>query len=365
MRALIAVNLGFLALVACTPDRVVEPKMDPTGALAAINAAFDNGDYQLVDLGSGGQAFDVNDAGAVVGVMISPSGAQHAFFKAPGEPMLDLGTLPGGISSAATAINNRGQVVGRSDLPGGTYHAFLWSAADGMIDLGTLDDAYPSAAMDISERGEVVGIAYSATTACFIWSKQKGMRPLPTPDGKFCSVARAINDRGQIVGTIVQAPGMSSTSHGFFWSAEDGFTDLGTLPGANISYAMAINNRGEVVGISHSSFVGERPFLWTKATGMIDLGTPEGFSWSGAAGINDNGVIVGWAATVWNFLDARPFVWAGPGMSSELPGYLGAYGQPQNINGCGEVVGSGWSGPRASMSELHPVLWTRGCHESR
>src|ERR1700682_1286437 len=49
----------------------------------------------------------------------------------------DLGTLPGGTTSAATALNVNGQVVGSADTANGATHAFSWTALGGMVDLGT------------------------------------------------------------------------------------------------------------------------------------------------------------------------------------------------------------------------------------
>ena len=43
----------------------------------------------------------------------------------------DLGTLPGGTSSGATAINDHGSVVGSADASG-VEHAFLWTSSSGM-----------------------------------------------------------------------------------------------------------------------------------------------------------------------------------------------------------------------------------------
>ena len=42
-------------------------------------------------------------------------------------PVIDLGTLPGGVLSQAFGINSRGQVVGYRETASGETHAVLWS----------------------------------------------------------------------------------------------------------------------------------------------------------------------------------------------------------------------------------------------
>jgi probable HAF family extracellular repeat protein len=69
--------------------------------------------------------------------------------------MMDLGGLPGAISSAATAINDSGQVVGWS-LIGRVSYATEWS--DGaVINLGELPGSAGSEADGINEFGQAVG----------------------------------------------------------------------------------------------------------------------------------------------------------------------------------------------------------------
>ena len=71
---------------------------------------------------SGAAAID--DAGRVVGMSTSASGATHAFVWQKGV-MTDLGALGGG-QSRATAIDEDGVVVGTSRTGRGRDHAVVW-----------------------------------------------------------------------------------------------------------------------------------------------------------------------------------------------------------------------------------------------
>jgi probable HAF family extracellular repeat protein len=74
--------------------------------------------------------------------------------------MNDLGTLPGGYGSAASAINNVGEVVGRAD-DGNAEHAFIWDNVNGMRDLNNLIPAGSGwvlqEATGINNAGQIAG----------------------------------------------------------------------------------------------------------------------------------------------------------------------------------------------------------------
>jgi probable HAF family extracellular repeat protein len=264
---------------------------------------------EMTDVGDLGGAesvaFDINEAGQVVGLSYTASGQVHAFLWMLEAGMIDLGTL-GGAYSLAYAINDAGQVVGYSYTAGGSYgygsyHAFLWTPGAGMIDLVPLGG--DSGAGAINEAGQVAGGSGHA----FLWEDVNGngqsdpgeMIDLGTLGGPQ-SGSSAINDAGQVVGNSYTASG---ERHAFLWTLEAGMIDLGTLGGSN-SYAYAINDAGQVVGQSETASGSWHAFLWEDVNGngqsdpgeMVDLGTLGGLD-SGAHGINDAGQVAGYAQT--------------------------------------------------------------------
>ncbi|MBZ5665594.1 MAG: Ig-like domain repeat protein [Acidobacteriia bacterium] len=95
----------------------------------------------LQNLGSAGTlAYDINDAGTVVGKTRVASGNRHAFSWTPTGGIQDLGTL-GGSESSALGINSHGWIVGNSlaTVAGkGLLHGFLWTPTGGMQDFTVL-----------------------------------------------------------------------------------------------------------------------------------------------------------------------------------------------------------------------------------
>jgi probable HAF family extracellular repeat protein len=154
-------------------------------------------------LGWGGQAHDLNEAGAVVG-MFSSGGEIHAY-RYDGT-LHDLGTL-GGSYSEAFAVNDSGVAVGSSRLSTGETHAVLFGES-GAVDLGALDGLRSDAA-SINNLGQVVGLAYTSIGVRAFLYENGTMTDLndyiDPASGWTVTVAESINDSGQILATAQDA----------------------------------------------------------------------------------------------------------------------------------------------------------------
>lgn len=304
--------------------------------------------YEVHDLGtlpggSSSAATGINDANQVVGNATTSSDccAYHAFLYSDGQ-MRDLGTLEGGSYSTAGGINNAGQVVGRSTTSGeATMHAFLYSDGQ-MRDLGTLEGESYSAASGINDAGKVVGeLGTSGNVCCHAFLYSEGvLKDLGTLGGANSS-ATGINNADQVVGYSFTSG--DAEAHAFLWDTTNRMTDLGTLGGSS-STASDINNAGDVVGESLTSGDAERHAFLYRGGVMKDLGTLEGSSgWSVAFGINDAGDVVGSSDTS---RDADlPFIYS-DGVMRDLNSLIPADSgwkllRAQAINNNGYIVGQG------------------------
>ena len=183
-------------------------------ATAQLRAFRSNGAATL-DLGTlGGDTsigYGVNAAGQVVGQADTAAGIGHAFYHAGGatDTPVDLGALStdATAASAAYAINNARSIVGWTHTGSETTfnlerHAFFKADGGLMQDLGALGFG-DSVAYDINNQGQIVGAAGAAAVGFLYDTNTLQMVDLNTlvgnPQGWSITSARAINDSGWIV----------------------------------------------------------------------------------------------------------------------------------------------------------------------
>ncbi|HVG24367.1 MAG TPA: hypothetical protein VND45_09460 [Thermoanaerobaculia bacterium] len=315
------------------------------------------------------------------------------FVLSTGATIRDLGTLPGGGASSASAVNVHGKAVGWAFNAAGVQRAVLFNPPSSAIEIPTPFVSGGSAeAMDINDGGVVVGGMATPTVSrrAFIWSggsvitdigsgttqstafsinnakeiagqsNHAGWRAVKWPAGSWTFVtlgtfggaldsANAIAEFPRIAGTSRYAGG---PRHAAIWDAKK-VIDLGTLGGAN-SFAHGIIVRtwpddsftetyvvGESERGTSTSDVGA--FLWTGWT-MTNLGTLPGWYGSKAYSINKNLDVVGVAWDIFGGGTHHAVIWRG-GVIEDLNTWISdpewelqiAYG----INDAGQIVGYG------------------------
>ena len=344
-------------------------------SMAGSGLAFSQ-NYQVRDLGllTGQpqvQATGINDSGATVGLAgsLSTVGARGVFWAPGTVSPTDLGVLPNGQYSTATAINNAGVIVGNSSFsPNGFQFYVNGYRLNGgvMTALTSLPDRNTSV-HDINDAGIAVGGALSdffEPSKAAVW----GSDPTnPAFLGELIpaggSQAFALNNNGWIVGEAqIQDSAGSFFNHAFAWTPGTGMVDLGTfLTESTYSRAYDVNDLNQIVGYSENGQPGfRRAVLWDLTLGMIDLGTlnPGMAGTSEAHAVNASGQIVGFSgcgasqpcAVLWqggHIYDLNDLL---------LPFYAGwRLVAATDINAAGEIVGYGY--PPGSPN-LHGFILT-------
>ncbi len=219
------------------------------------------GDLAIPFSFSEARASDINDFGQIVGEL-EKGNLRHAALWQAGE-VIELGTLPGGNFSTASAINNSGQIVGLAGNSAiGPLRPFLWQ--DGVMTDLKLPLGPWGEANDINETGAIVGWMGSSLFEAHAFMLHEGQATdLGFMLGGLSGNAKAINNNGQIVGEgLVELKDGTQVATSFLW--DDGLmTDLGTLPNLAATRVQDINDAGQVVGISNNPIQNmSKPFLW-------------------------------------------------------------------------------------------------------
>jgi len=349
---LFGANHQFVQMVSATAassDAVAEKRFDCVLSLDPPHANFTG--HELGGMNEMHISFvSANDKLTAVGQIMRPlSGAPHALvYKIDGE-IIDLGVLPGGLTSQASDINSDGLVVGSATLGNGDRRAFFWSGG------GELECIEPiqwnnSHAAAVNSVGQVVGCIFKSPSMpgagekrAFIWSRERGMELIPGLESAY-SDARDLNDRGEVLGICDLGNGTQS----FVWSVRNGIEIL-TTPWGSVFHASAINNLGTVIGEADDQTGIRKGIVWDKKDGTRRLPILFGFS---PIDIDDYGNIAGHDHTrPWS----SAWVVTAAGELFELPA-----GRDHAVN-ARAIVGDTVFG-HASTSDWkhwHPIRWER------
>jgi probable HAF family extracellular repeat protein len=244
--------------------------------------------------------------------------------------MHDLGVLPDGVITQATAISGDGTVVAGVGADALNKHwLFYWSAEEGMVKIAKFSGMAGAHALSADGSVLVGTLRIDGYQRAFRWDAASGVVDLGTLGGTAGRAWGVSSDGNVIVGDSTNA---SSVRRAFRWTAEDGMHDLGGLTATGMSIAYAISGNGAViVGTSASTSSGNRAVLWENGS-ILDLGSLDGSAGSGALGVNADGTVVVGASGIYAFR------WTAAGGMVDLGNLGGDFSAAQGVSADGSVV---------------------------
>ncbi|MGK3209149.1 hypothetical protein [Amycolatopsis sp. MEPSY49] len=171
---------------------------------------------------------------------------------------IDLGTLPGGLTSSGLLVTNHGTVFGEAYDKAFDVHGARWDAAGRITDLRPLDGYSAVKATALSEAGVAVGDSTNHVTTgrATRWDAAGVPAELEQPTGfpgYAWSTPVAVNEAGVVAGTAYGAPGPDAAVR---WDT------LGKVTVLGLGRVRAMNDAGAV--ISESTY-------WDPAGNVVEL----------------------------------------------------------------------------------------------
>lgn len=207
----------------------------------------------MAELGSLGfdsaYGYGINSSGAIVGGgYLAGSNTYHAFLRKSDGTLVNLNDqLSGSIYSEAFDINDAGQVVGVAAISGVGNRGFIYDSVLETMTVLDTTNGYSSRAQGINGLGQAVGQDSSMYRAAAVRFDGLSSFDLGNPNN---GQAVAINDAGAIVGSF----GTGGGSHAFIYD-QTGFHDLNDLiwpmPGWEIYSATDINQSGQITAFGY------------------------------------------------------------------------------------------------------------------
>ena len=230
--------------------------------------------------GSSADAFGINSSGVIAG-FYGNSPVAGFFGTGSGSTAVPL---PAGYSGGTNAydINDAGQVVGT-----GIGQPFVYS--NGTSTVVPLPTGFSGGGgFAINSSGQVAGYGSnpSSNSQAFI-GDTSGSTAIPLPTGFTSTRGYAINDSGQIAGYGKN----SSNQNQAYIGTTAGSTAIPLPTGATFATAMygSLNNSGEVVGASAPG-----GWIWdaTDGTQLLTSLVPTGWTVTSAISVSDTGLIL-------------------------------------------------------------------------
>ena len=271
----------------------------------------------------------------------------------------------------AKALNDRGDVVGFADGKDRTFRAMLWKRgkAARAVDLGLLPGYVSSEAYGVNNHRVVFGLLYDKRERTFPFRWKAGhMTLLRGPQGRIQQVAvpdrDAINERGEITATLTTAGSRRAVR----WTRKGKATFLPPLPGHTWTNAWSIGNDGVVSGWSRKlpNDDGENnPVIWTKSGKVIPLETVPGRADGAAEATNRFGLTVGYLGNLGTDQDPesdQAAIWRTRGAVPLLigPADTYAYAELVDVNDRGQAAGMSGTFTRDLFPVARPAIWRTG-----
>lgn len=299
-------------------------------AMVSLSAAQAAPLYKVNILAGGGAAYDLNDAGQVVG----RANGNSYLWSAQGATQLQKDFSP-------RAINNHGVIAGTMYIPSevdGSFHAYTYFNQVYQRATGNTPGVFNrgSYAFDINDSGVVVGDNFDGYAYVPARFQQLQIKEFPLGYG----YASAINASGTIVGTFeFDEPGWLRR-HSFIYV--NGTVQDIPVEGFDSVYAQGLNDANKVVGHIESSS-GNSAYAYIYANGHLDKLDVLGASYSQATRINNRDQVVGSYGQ--DYADQKPFLYDG-GTSYDLntllvPGSGLTVTRVAAINNVGQIAGQG------------------------
>jgi uncharacterized membrane protein len=277
----------------------------------------------------------------------------------------------------AKALNDRGDIVGFADSKDGSgqIHAILWKRGKvaGAVDLGVLPGYISSEAYGVNNDRVVFGLLYDKKERAFPFRWRNGrMTVLRGPNGRAQQTENpgaggrnAINHRGEMAWTLI----VDGNRRAVRWTRDGKATYLPGLPGHAWTDAFSINDDGVVSGWSRklpNDDGEENPVLWTRSGKVVPLKTVVGRADGIAEATNRAGLTVGYLgnlgtdkepesdqAAIWRTRTSEPQL-----LGRVKPNFIT---ELVDVNDRGYVAGmTGTFNPKTGFTLPKPVIWRTG-----